>query len=360
VLAQADPAAPCDERSRSDQRDRGSLMRRLWASRWPEAAWTAFAVGNLVWMVLVPSQSLLPFHFIWISLLLLYGLGYRTYTRTLTWFLLVPVMAGAALLFLDARIRALQPYDDLIELPVMVVMVFAITRHTSRRAAAMAALDKMSQHNTLLLERQRAFVQNASHELRTPITVALAHAELLPKAGTNPAAAEDLDIVTDELTRLRRLTDRLLLLATAEQSDRLHPVPTRLTDIMDEALRRWDAVPRKWVAGRHDDTAVLADPTASWWRSTRSWTTPSGSPEKATASSYPCTATASAPGSRSLTPARESLTASSDRSSTGSTPPARTATRPATSGSACRSSARSQKHTRDRSPRRRVRPEARP
>jgi hypothetical protein len=113
-------------------------------------------------MVLVPLQSLLPFHFIWISLLLLYGLGYRTYTRTLTWCLLVPVMAGAALLFVDARIRALQPYDELIELPVMVLMLFAITRHTSRRAAAMAALDEVSQHNELLLERQRALFSSAT------------------------------------------------------------------------------------------------------------------------------------------------------------------------------------------------------
>ena len=102
----------------------------------------------------------------------------------------------------------------------------------------MAALDKVSQHNEMLLERQRIFVQNASHELRTPITVALAHAELLPRPGADPAAAEDLDIITDELTRLRRLTDRLLLLATAEQPDRLDPVPARLTDILDDALRR--------------------------------------------------------------------------------------------------------------------------
>jgi two-component system, OmpR family, sensor kinase len=247
----------------SGRAEGGSLAARLWASRWPEVAWAVFAVGNLAWMVLVPNWSMLPFHFTWISLLLLYGLGYRTATRALTWWLLVPVMAGAALIFVDDRIRALAPYDELVELPVMVVLLFAITRLTNRRKAAMAALDEVSQRNADLLDRQRAFVQNASHELRTPITVALAHAELLPRSaadGASADAASDAVIVIDELERLRRLADRLLLLATAERHDLARPVPTRLAALADEALRRWEPVPRQWLRGRRDDVTVLADP----------------------------------------------------------------------------------------------------
>ena len=236
-----------------------SLAARLWASRWPEVAWAVFAAGNLAWMVLVPSWSMLPYHFTWISLLLLYGLGYRTASRALMWWLLVPVMAGAALLLVDARIRAMAPYDELIELPVMVVLLLAITRHTSHRKAAMAALDEVSRRNADLLERQRAFVQNASHELRTPITVALAHAELLPGSAADPAVS-DAAIVVDELGRLRRLVDRLLLLATAERQDLARLVPTRLVQLADDALNRWEPVPRRWLRGGRDDVTVLADP----------------------------------------------------------------------------------------------------
>ena len=237
------------------------LLSGLWASRWPEVAWAAFAIGNLIWMVLVPNWSMLPFHFTWISLLLLYGIGYRTASRTLTWWLLVPVMAGAALIFVDDRIRALAPYDELIELPVMVVLLFAITRLTNRRKAAMAALDEVSRHNADLLERQRAFVQSASHELRTPITVALAHAELLPAspADFDAAAVSDTAIVVDELTRLRRLVDRLLLLATAEQQDLARSAPVRLLPLIDAALCRWRAVPRQWTLATQEDMTVVAD-----------------------------------------------------------------------------------------------------
>lgn len=240
----------------------GTLVARLWASRWPEVAWVVFAAGNLAWMVLVPDWSMLPFHFIWVSLLLLYGLGYRTASRALTWWMLGPVMAGTALLFIDDRIRALAPYDELIELPVMMLLLFAITGLTNRRKAALDALAEMSQQLAALLERQRAFVQNASHELRTPITVALAHAELLPTCvpHADAEAADDAAIVADELGRLRRLADRLLLLATAEQPDRLCLVPTQLTAVLDDALRRWEPVPRRWLAGNRDHATVLADP----------------------------------------------------------------------------------------------------
>ena len=211
-------------------------------------------------MVLIPSWSSLPFHFTWMSLLLLYGLGYRTWTRAMTWTLLIPVMTATALLFVDARIRGLQPYDEIIELPMMIIMLTVMTRLTNSRKAGMTRLDELSRRNQALLEQQRAFVQNASHELRTPITVALAHAELLPRTDTGSAAAEDAAIVADELARLRRLTDRLLLLATAEQPSELHAVPLRLTDVLDDALRRWDPVPRQWLAGQRDDATVLADP----------------------------------------------------------------------------------------------------
>jgi two-component system, OmpR family, sensor kinase len=67
---------------------------------------------------------------------------------------------------------------------------------------------------------QRAFIDDAGHELRTPITIIRGHLELL---GDDPAdRAEAMAIVTDELNRMSRQVDDLLTLAKAAQPAFLH------------------------------------------------------------------------------------------------------------------------------------------
>lgn len=66
---------------------------------------------------------------------------------------------------------------------------------------------------------QGTFVSDAAHELRTPLTVMQTEIEvgLRDKAATKKAYSEILLSNMDELTRLRQLTDRLLILASQQE-----------------------------------------------------------------------------------------------------------------------------------------------
>src|SRR6185312_7628734 len=115
----------------------------------------------------------------------------------------------------------------------------AMVWHARRRLTATEEAERVSLDNVRLLERERQFVQDASHELRTPITVALGHAELIQRSATDPMLAEDAAVIADELMRLRRLADRLLLLAGSEDPDFLYPASVDLETIVMNAVRRW-------------------------------------------------------------------------------------------------------------------------
>lgn len=64
---------------------------------------------------------------------------------------------------------------------------------------------------------QRSFINDAGHELRTPITIIRGHLELL---GDDPQEKQEtLALVFDELDRMSRMVEELLLLAKSEQPD---------------------------------------------------------------------------------------------------------------------------------------------
>ncbi|MDY6936185.1 MAG: ATP-binding protein [Cyanobacteriota bacterium] len=92
---------------------------------------------------------------------------------------------------------------------------------------------------------QQAFLNDAGHELRTPITVIQGHLELLK---LKPERQEQtIDLVVDELSRMNRLVNDLLLLAKSECPDFLHLRPEELDWLTEEIYVKAQAVaPRDW------------------------------------------------------------------------------------------------------------------
>ena len=234
--------------------------RSTWPTRrfaWADVAWVIFAIANLVAMLVFARWETVPFHFIWVSLTILYG--FRVWSMTPTvWVLGAIILVTGVVLIVDIS-RGTQPLDELTEVPLMAAMFLAMVWHARRRLAVTEEIRRVSEANLRLLERERQFIQNASHELRTPITIAIGHAELLHQAKDPGTIAEDALVVIQELMRLRRLAERLLILAAAEDPDFLHKRPVEVEPMLVEAVHRWLATPRQWRLGATDEAVVDAD-----------------------------------------------------------------------------------------------------
>ncbi|MEM9214826.1 MAG: HAMP domain-containing sensor histidine kinase [Cyanobacteria bacterium P01_F01_bin.150] len=94
-------------------------------------------------------------------------------------------------------------------------------------------------------ETQRKFINDASHELRTPITIIRGHLELM---GTDPAEQrETLTLVMDELDRMTRSVTDLLLLAKAERPDFLRIESIDVEAFTEDVYQKAIALaPRQW------------------------------------------------------------------------------------------------------------------
>ena len=84
--------------------------------------------------------------------------------------------------------------------------------------------------------QQRQFLDDVAHELRTPITIVQGHLDLL---GDDPDdRAESIAIVNDELDRMNRYVNDLLVLAKAESGEFLRLGPVDLGELAATLGRR--------------------------------------------------------------------------------------------------------------------------
>ena len=158
----------------------------------PDIAWAVFAGLNLAAMRLLPAWQTVPFLAIWVSLTVIYGFRlWRLQPTILTW--AAVTLATGGIIGVQV-LKGQQDADYLAEVPLIALMFLVMVWHGRRRLAAtqerltaMEEVQRISQENLRLLEQQRQFLQDASHELGTPITVALGHAELHRAGGHRPA-----------------------------------------------------------------------------------------------------------------------------------------------------------------------------
>jgi len=208
-------------------------------------AWGVFAGTNAALMYVVVGAETIPFHFVWVSTAVVYGL--RPWSLRMMWLtcLAVTVVTGVPLV-LRAR-NGVIGWEETTEIPLMALLFLVMVWHVRRRMAAAADARRLAQSERRARERQRRFVRFASHELRTPITVARGFTELLGGKQQDPEGVEDIEVVLDELDKLEGIAARLLALAQSDE-DSIHAEEVDLAALLERTARRWraGAPGRRW------------------------------------------------------------------------------------------------------------------
>ena len=103
-----------------------------------------------------------------------------------------------------------------------------------------ASFNSMTEKISTLVERQRSFAGDASHQLRTPLTALRLQLERAAvNIDTDPDAARgDIEAASEETERLQRLVEGLLMLARADQGT-VKTQPVDVADIVTERAAIW-------------------------------------------------------------------------------------------------------------------------
>jgi two-component system OmpR family sensor kinase len=215
-----------------------------------EAFWVLFAAANVASIFVVKSWEEIPFHVVWLSVAVVYG--FRLWTVGKTVLLVVVVMLVTGVAIGRAVIQGSAGLDELAEVPLLAGIFTTMAWHARRRHTALEELRHTKQ--------QRDFVRDASHQLRTPITVARGHAELILEVHPDSPVADDVTVIVGELERLSTISDRLLMLAAAEQPDFLDAHPVDLRSLAESTVSRWRPVAsRRWQAHVNGAGSAVVD-----------------------------------------------------------------------------------------------------
>jgi signal transduction histidine kinase len=110
--------------------------------------------------------------------------------------------------------------------------------------------------------KQEQFVSNASHELKTPLTVIESYASLLQRRGASrpEIIGESVEAIHSEAVRMRELTQQLLLLARQSEKENLHITEVDVEAVAADAVENYRSSYHREIELTGGPAIVQTDP----------------------------------------------------------------------------------------------------
>jgi signal transduction histidine kinase len=226
-----------------------------------ELALAVFGLTMLVLMLRLHHNETIPYHLLYFTFAVV--VGFRFWPLRFSILVLLALTLISTIVFVKSWNEQFIDLAELWELPLMTLLVLAGVVHAWRRDRAAEQLQRLSEEKARNLENQREFLRDVAHAIRTPVTIAMGHLELLESDLTDAVAREDHSVVMRQLERMSSLSSRLLALARLETGGGVHQVDLVASDLVLDVSRNWEAsAHRLWVTDLRYNGTVSADP--SW------------------------------------------------------------------------------------------------
>ncbi|MFB7155708.1 ATP-binding protein [Lysinibacillus sp. NPDC056232] len=109
------------------------------------------------------------------------------------------------------------------------------------------------------MEKQKQFVSDASHELKTPLTIIMNYTDFLRRHGLENQEITDeaINAITSEATRMQKMTQTLLDLATLENESALELNELNLVSLCQSILNQMKQVYGREISLHYDEDPIV-------------------------------------------------------------------------------------------------------
>lgn len=220
------------------------------------AAWAVFAGVNCYLTFALPGRETIPFHLVWASFALMYGLYPWPRGATRIVFALITAVTGVALV--RHAMAGVIEWEECSEIVLMGTIVSLLIWHVNRQWSAQARLRAMQEEHRLRSDQRENAARFGSHEVRTRLTIARGYAQLIADRSTEPTVRQDAELVVAELIKASALATNLLTLVRVVEPST--PEPLDVDRLLADILRRWSVTADRAWSARSEVGTILGDP----------------------------------------------------------------------------------------------------